>query len=68
MKDLIYHVMQDGADFYIYDSADADNLLFTRTAPFPVRDFDVAMATQARNWFVQLCGKKTQDTMKWIGA
>lgn len=66
MKQLIYHVMQDGADFYVFDSPDAENLLMVRTAPFKVLDFDMEAASRARKWFEGLCNQLTLRMMKWI--
>lgn len=63
---LVYHVMQDGADFYVFSDMEAERLLLTRTAPFPVRDGDVVMAQEARRWFLQIVNQKTRNTMKWI--
>lgn len=68
MADLVYHVMQDGADFYVFDAPDCEKLLMTRTAPFKVADFDMDSAMRARKWFTELCSVKTRQTMKWIGA
>ena len=63
---LVYHVMQDGADFYVFSDMEAEHLLMTRTAPFKVADGSMDDAIRARNWFLGLLNQKTRDTMKWI--
>lgn len=65
-QQLVYHVMQDGADFYVHSDAEGENLLMTRTYPHPVKDWDVEAATRARVWFIGLLSEKSKATMKWI--
>lgn len=67
IQQLIYHVYQDGADFYVHSDPEGDNLLMTRTYPHPVKDWDVEAATRARAWFIGLLGATSKATMKWIG-
>ena len=59
-------VMQDGADFYIYDSEEMDKLVMTRTYPERVTDFDMDAARAARKWFIELCSANQQ--IRWIGG
>ncbi len=57
-------VMQDGADFYIYDSAELDHLTLTRSYPNGVAD--MADARKARAWFESLCSRQTR--INWVGG
>lgn len=66
-QQLIYHVMQDGPDFYIHSDAEGENLLMTRHYPHHVKDWDMEAAVKAREWFLGLLNAKSRATMKWIG-
>lgn len=57
-------VMQDGADFYVYDSAEMENLTLTRTYPYAVDDMPAAR--KARVWFESLCSRQTR--INWVGG
>lgn len=48
------YVNQDGADFYLHDSALAERVDEVVTAPVHVSDYDMAAATNARKWFTQV--------------
>ena len=56
MPSFPIYVMQDGPDFYVYDSAACDNLIMTRTFPRPV-GLDLDKAMMAREWFITLCSR-----------
>jgi hypothetical protein len=45
------HVFQDGRDFYVGTEDETET---TVSAPMRVRDFDLAAATDARDWFVKV--------------
>jgi ribosomal protein L24E len=57
------YVMQDGNVFYLYRNNDRRNLVAIREAPFPVRDFDMKWAIQARNWFAN--GEAIDVELHW---
>ena len=65
---LQYFILQDGADFYVYSDSKCENLLMTRTAPFPVPDADTETATRARDWFIQLGNSAAQRAMHFVGS
>ncbi len=60
-----YYIMQDGADFYIHEDPDCEELVSVASAPFRVRDFDMNGATKAREWFVQSGCLAATDTIQW---
>lgn len=55
MPSFPIYVLQDGADFYVYKDAECEDLVMTRTSPFPILDWDVEAASRARKWFIGLC-------------
>lgn len=62
-KDIRY-VTQDGADFYLFLDEDMTRLLRTVTAPMRVRDWDMASATKAREWFTRLMADAAYE-IRW---
>lgn len=57
------YVMQDGGVFYLYRNDDRRNLVAVREAPFPVHDFDMKQAIEARNWFAN--GEAIDVELHW---
>jgi hypothetical protein len=60
MPSFPIYVLQDGPDFYVYDSPvlRSENLVesLCRTYPHPV-GLDLERAMEARKWFIQLCSR-----------
>lgn len=63
MPSFPIYVIQDGADFYVYKDRACEDLLMTRTSPFPVLDHDIPAAEKARKWFIGLCS--SQQVIHW---
>lgn len=53
------HVLQDGADFYLYSDATEEDYLYSVQAPFRVQDFDSKAAEAARTWFINVWCRET---------
>lgn len=67
MSDKQVYVMQDGADFYVYDgnpTKDEAESLETHTAPIKVHDYDMEAAKAARSWFMS--SVKLDGTINWL--
>ena len=47
-----FNVMQDGSNFYLYDSA--ENFEATIIYPYKVSDSDMRAARKAKAWFIDL--------------
>lgn len=63
-----FYVYQDGADFYIHDDEDCENLIRNETAPFKVGDFDMAAAMKARSWFIDEHGGRGDICFTALGG
>lgn len=63
---LVYYVLQDGADFYMYSDKESNYCIGHKTAPFVVRDGDIVAAEFARGWFEGTALQSTDSEIHWI--
>lgn len=61
-----YDVMQDGADFYMFEKGNRDHLVRVVTYPHGVRDMDFVAAQKARAWFEEWGYFKGGETVRWV--